>query len=104
MQRIIARRPVAVTLGRYDDYKAVVKRESQTREPATAASATKTLSSLFEEVGASPDVAQVLAADVAEVSRSRSFHAQENVGFRLVFPNRAVWGDPDDDIPSDRSL
>ena len=64
MPRIASRRPIAVTIGRYRDYKPVSKREWQLRDPSTAAKFRAKVSSLFEEVGASTTIAQQLGAEV----------------------------------------
>lgn len=66
MPRIARRRPIAVTIGRYRNYRAVVKAEWQLRQPEEVASADQQLAAPFAKVGASEAQATELIADVRE--------------------------------------
>ena len=66
MPRIARRRPIAITIGRYRNYKAVVKAEWQLRQPEEVASAGQQLAALFAKVGASEALATEFIADVRE--------------------------------------
>lgn len=66
MPRIARRRPIAVTIGRFRNYRAVVKAEWQLRQPEEVANATDHLAALFSKAGVSEAVSVALAGDVRD--------------------------------------
>src|SRR5207247_1867079 len=64
MPRIARRRPIAVTIGRYRNYKPVAKREWHLQDPDKHAGVATEVSVLVERVGATPDVAATLGGEV----------------------------------------
>jgi hypothetical protein len=63
MPKILRRRPIAVTIGRYRNYKAVAKADWQLRRPEDASEAGAELTGLFEKIGVPPGTAADLAAE-----------------------------------------
>ena len=64
MPRIAARRPIAITVGRYRDYKPISKEEWQLCDASEAHAAAEKLISMFLEVGTPPGVAATLGLEV----------------------------------------
>lgn len=67
MPRIASRRPIAITIGRYRDYRPISKAEWQLTNSSEARSAANKLVSMFEQVGTPPGVAATLGRDVQEL-------------------------------------
>ena len=67
MPRIVARRPIAITIGRYREYKPVAKAEWQLRDVTEAQTAAGKFTSMFVEVGAPQGVASKLGLEVQDL-------------------------------------
>ena len=66
MPRLAGRRPVAVTIGRYRNYKPVKKCEWQVRDPTKSAGSAVDIAGFLESIGASPDLAKDLEGHVLQ--------------------------------------
>jgi hypothetical protein len=69
MPNIAKYRPVAITVGRYRDYKAVEKRKWHISDPGRLSGLDGQVTSMFEAVGASRDLACQLGSEVHEFVR-----------------------------------
>lgn len=87
MPSIAARRPIAVTIGRYRDGKALVKVQWQLRRPDDAAGSGPALAALFEKVGASAKLAADFAVEVQRFMGKEAAHL-ETVLATLTKPAR----------------
>jgi predicted aminopeptidase len=72
MRRLARRRPVAVTIGRYRNYKPIKKQEWQLTDPTNNAGTASEVARYLESVGASKDLAQQLGGDVEQFLASKS--------------------------------
>ena len=66
MPRLLRKRPIAITVGRYRDYKSIAKKDWQMRTPIEAVGSSDGLSRLFEGIGVPKVTALALAAEVGE--------------------------------------
>jgi hypothetical protein len=64
MPRIARKRPVALTVCRYRNYRPALKREWQLRDPKNTSGVAIEVAGLFEQVGAPSTVAVALGTDV----------------------------------------
>jgi hypothetical protein len=67
MPKIFRRRPIAITIGRYRDYKPVAKREWQLADPRDRGNVAEHIAELFESVGAQKALAKQLGSDVEQL-------------------------------------
>lgn len=72
MPRLAQRRPVAVTIGRYRNYKPVKKCEWHLKDPTKSDGSASDITRLLESVGAPPDLAKQLGADVERFLAAKS--------------------------------
>lgn len=66
MPRIARRRPIAVTIGRYRNYKPITKVEWQLRQPEEAMNAAERFAELFGKVGVQFEIAAELADELRD--------------------------------------
>lgn len=98
MPRIAARRPIAITIGRYREYKPISKSEWQLSDSTEAQTAAKQLASMFEEVGAPPEVASILGRDVQGLLVREAPALAEALASLTRAAKGSDWP-TDDDIP-----
>jgi hypothetical protein len=72
MPRLARRRPVAVTVGRYRNYRPVKKHEWELSDPTKNAGSGTEVGRLLKSVGASSDLARQLGADAERFLASKS--------------------------------
>src|SRR6187401_1141642 len=72
MPRLARRRPVAVTIGRYRDFKPIEKHEWQLADPKKSAGSAAEIARFLEAVGASADLAKALGIDAERFLASKS--------------------------------